>query len=315
VSNSDIAIGASQGVDLSIIIVTYGAREVTFRCLESVARETADIACEVIIVDNGSPDGMAEEIASCFPRFCVHRQQHNLGFAVAGNIAANLARGAYLLFLNPDTIVLKGAFDRILAFARRRPGAGIWGGRTLFAEGEPNPASCRRRTTLWTLFCSALALDTRFPSSPLVGSAGYGTRARDSERSVDVVCGCFLLVDGALWDRLGGFSPAFFMYGEDDDLSYRARKLGFFPAFTPDSAIIHFGSGTETNKERKIRQILAARALYIRIHFSTLAKRSALALLTLRPRLGCRFARPELRNLWRDVWARRAQWAAGRFGS
>ena len=314
-SDSDIAAGASQGLDLSIIIVTYGAREVTFRCLDSVARETADIACEVIIVDNGSPDGLAGEIASCFPRFCVHPQHYNLGFAVAGNMAGNLARGSYLLFLNPDTIVLEGAFDRILAFARRRPGAGIWGGRTLSAEGTPNLASCRRKTTLWTLFCSALALDTRFPSSALVGSAGYGSRAPDRERSVDVVCGCFLLVDRALWDRLGGFSPAFFMYGEDDDLSLRAGKLGFFPAFTPDSAIIHFGSGTETNQERKIRQILAARALYIRIHFSPLAKRSALALLTLRPRLGRRFARPELRSLWRNVWARRAQWAAGRFGS
>lgn len=314
-SDSDSPAGAPHRVDLSIIIVTYGAREVTFRCLESVARETAGVASEVIIVDNGSPDEMAGEIASCFPRFCVHRERHNLGFAAAANNAGELARGGYLLFLNPDTIVLEGAFERILACARRRPGAGIWGGRTQFADGMLNPTSCRRRTTLWTLFCSGFALDTRFPSSALVGSAGVGRWAQERERSVDVICGCFLLVDRMLWDRLGGFSPAFFMYGEDDDFNYRAHKLGFSPAFTPDSAIIHFGSGTETNKERKIGQILAARALYIRIHFSPFTKWFALALLTLRPRLGRRFARPELRGLWRNIWARRGQWASGRFGS
>ena len=314
-SDLDVPAAASHSVDLSVIIVTYGAREMTFRCLESVARETADIACEVIIIDNGSPGGMAAEIASCFPQFHVQGNLQNLGFALAGNIAGNLAHGAHLLFLNPDTVVLEDAFDRILAFARRRPEAGIWGGRTLFADGTPNPTSCRHSTTLWTLFCSALALDTRFGFSALDAGAEYESRAQNRERSVDVVCGCFLLVDKTLWDRLGGFSPAFFMYGEDDDLSLRAHKLGFSPAFTPDAEIIHVGSGTETDKERKIRQILAARSLYIRIHFSPMTKWLALALLTVRPRLGRRFGRPELRSLWRRVWARREQWVSGRFGA
>jgi hypothetical protein len=135
------------------------------------------------------------------------------------------------------------------------------------------------------------------------------------ERAVDVVCGCFLLVDKMLWDRLGGFSPAFFMYGEDDDLSLRARKLGYRPGFTPDAAIVHLGSGTEMNKERKVRQILAARALYVRIHFSPVARVLAIALLSVRPLLGRRFAKPELRDLWRKVWACRARWAAGCFES
>jgi len=141
VSDLDVPAATSRIVDLSVIIVTYGAREVTFRCLESVARGTADIACEVIIIDNGSPGGMAAEIASRFPQFHVQSNLQNLGFALAGNIAGNLAHGAYLLFLNPDTVVPEDAFDRILAFARRRPEAGIWGGRTLFADGTPNPTS------------------------------------------------------------------------------------------------------------------------------------------------------------------------------
>jgi hypothetical protein len=301
-------------VALSVIVVTYGARDATLRCLGSIARAAEEPAHEIVIVDNGSPDGLAEEIASRFPRFRIAPQAQNLGFAAASNIGANLAHGAYLLFLNPDTIVPEDAFVGMLAFAHRRPAAGIWGGRTIFADGTTNPTSSRRRTTLWTLFCNGLALDTRFRNLALIGSADRPWRQHDKERSVDVVCGCFLLVERRLWDRLGGFSPAYFMYGEDEDLSLRARKLGFCPAFTFDSAVIHFGSGTESDKARKIKQVLSARALYIRMHFSPLTRWLALALLNLRPGFGRLLASPDLRELWRDVWTCRRQWISGRFG-
>ena len=302
-------------VELSVIVVTYGAREITLQCLESVARESGSFACEVVVVDNGSPHGMAASIASAFPRIRVIAQAANSGFAAAANLASDVARGRYLLFLNPDTIVLGGALDTLLQFAYSRPGAGIWGGRTLFADGAINPTSCRRRPTLWSLFCSAFALDTRYPNSRFFNRFGYGGWPRDDERTVEVICGCFLLIDRRLWDRIAGFSPAFFMYGEDDDLCLRAQRLGFRPVFTAGSTIVHHGSGTETNQERKIRQILAARALLIRAHFSILTRIPAIALLALRPCFGREFAKPGLRNLWGKVWQRRRQWLAGRYSS
>jgi len=104
----------------------------------------------------------------------------------------------------------------------------------------------------------------------------------------------------ALWDRLGGFSPAFFMYGEDDDLSFRARKLGFFP---PSLRILRSSTlavGRKPTRSARSGNSCGARVIYPDSFFA-LAKRSALALLTLRPRLGRRFARPELRSLWRNV--------------
>jgi GT2 family glycosyltransferase len=304
---------APADIALSVIMVTYGAREMALRSLESLERETPRLASEVLVVDNGSPDGLAGEIAARFPQYRVFAQPGNLGFAGACNLAADFARGRYLLFLNPDTIVLDRAIDRLLDFARLRPDAGIWGGRTLFGDGTVNPTCCRRRPSLWTLFCSALALDTRFPASPLFGAMTYGGWPRDSVRAVDVVSGNFLLIDRGLWDRLAGFSPAFFMYGEDDDLCLRAASIGFQPLFTPDAAIVHHGSGTESDQARKIGQILAARALLIRTHFSRAAKPLALMLLMLRPCLGRLFAKPALRGLWTNVWARRAQWASGEF--
>src|ERR1700722_12349528 len=100
---------------------------------------------------------------------------------------------------------------------------------------------------------------------------GYGGWQRNDERCVDVVCGSFMLVRRAVWDRLGGFSPAFFMYGEDEDFCLRARRIGLAPAFSPRPCIIHSGSGTERNQDRKIRHLLASRALLIRAYFSPAA--------------------------------------------
>ena len=86
------------------------------------------------MVDNASRDGSAAAIAAAFPEVELIARPDNLGFAGGNNLAAARARGEYLLLLNPDTVVLEAAVDRLVAFARARPQAGIWGGRTLFGD-------------------------------------------------------------------------------------------------------------------------------------------------------------------------------------
>jgi GT2 family glycosyltransferase len=299
--------------DVSIIVVSYGTREMTLECLRSIEEDAGDAGYEVIVVDNNSPDGSQGAIAAEFPRFRLMVQSTNLGFAAACNLAAGEAQGEYLLLLNPDTVVQGRAIDRLLAFACSRPEAGIWGGRTVFGDGSLNPMSCWRRPTLWSLLCSGLALDTRYPHSALFNAYGYGGWQRDSAREVDVVAGCFLLIRKPLWDRLGGFDAAFFMYGEDVDLCIRARRLGFRPAIAPEATIVHHGSGTEEDKVRKIRQVLAARALLIRRHFPRGKRQMGLMLLGLRPMLGRLLAKKSLRGTWDEVWALRGHWMTGRF--
>jgi GT2 family glycosyltransferase len=282
-------------------------------CLESIERGAGNVRYEVIVVDNNSNDGSADSIAVRFPTVSLIRQSVNRGFAAACNLAARDAQGEYLLLLNPDTLVRNNAIENLLTFARRSPGAGIWGGRTEFSDGTLNPMSCWRRLTLWNLFCSSLALDTRYRQSALFNAYGYGGWSRDTERTVDVVSGCFLLVSKELWDRLGGFDPEFFMYGEDADLCLRAARLGYRPAVTPEATIVHHGSGTESDKLRKMRQVLASRALLIRRHIPVLVRPVALGLLALRPMLGGYFAKPGLRGTWSELWSLRGQWLAGRF--
>ena len=300
-------------VNLSVIVVTHGAREMTLDCLQSLAREARKIGSEVIIVDNASVNGFAAEIAALYPDFRILPQVANLGFAAGANLGADAALGEYLLFLNPDTILIGDVLVEMLGFVERHRRAGIWGIHTLFADGTINPTCCRRRPTLWRLFCTGLGLDTRFPSSNLFSGLGYAELPRAVELQVDVVCGVCLLVERALWDRLGGFSPAFFMYGEDDDLCQRVRYLGFSAALMPDLAIVHHGSGTEPDQEKKLCQIFAARSLIVRYQFAAPKRQIGLALLLLRPFLGKNFAKRELRPLWRNIWRRRHQWMVARF--
>ena len=299
--------------EVSIIVVSYGTRDMTLACLESVVRETTAIRYEVIVVDNASTDGSAEAIATQFPSFRLMAETENLGFAGANNLAATHARGKYLLLLNPDTVVLDRALEKLVAFAAERPTGGIWGGRTLFGDRSLNATSCWARLTFWNLFCSGIGLSMMFPNSPVFNSGSYGGWKRDDVREVDVVTGCLLLIERTLWNRLGGFDKEFFMYGEDADLCLRAAALGWRPAITPEATIVHYGGATEQDSARKIKRVLAAKALLIGKFFSRPAQPIALALLGLKPAIKAQLSSPNDKKMWRDVWNDRKRWRAGIF--
>src|SRR5262249_52669728 len=230
---------------VSIIVVSYRTRELTLECLRSIARETVGVSHEVLVVDNASGDGSAAAIAQEFPDVKLIALDGNVGFARANNIAAGEARGRYLLLLNPDTVVIDRAIDRLLEFAAEHPQARIWGGRTLYADRTLNPTSCWRRMSLWNVFCRTAGLTGLFPRSQLFNSECYGRWDRSTVRDVDIVTGCFLLIERDFWQRLGGFDARFFMYGEEADLCLRAAKLGARPAVTPNATIIHYGGASE----------------------------------------------------------------------
>jgi GT2 family glycosyltransferase len=317
---------------VSILIVSYNTRDLTLACLRSLFEQTTQIQFEVIVVDNASADGSADAIAAEFPAVRLIRLTENAGFAAGNNIAAREASGRYLLLLNPDTLVLDRAIERLVEFAGREPDARIWGGRTLFADHSLNPASCWRAPTLWSVACIATGLTSLFRGSPLFAPESYGAWPRDTVRAVDIVSGCFLLIERATWKRLGGFDPAFFMYGEEADLCLRAREIGARPMITPDAAIVHYGGASERIREDKMVRLLQAKARLLRRHWSPARARLGVAVLTLWPlsrslacsvmawskRLGRGRApdRPAAAptnpaaasTTWRAIWRRRHEW-------
>lgn len=307
---------------VSVLVVSYNTREMTLACLRSL-REQTSVPYELLVVDNASTDGSAEAIAEEFPDARLYAEHDNHGFAKANNIAAAQATGHYLLLLNPDTVVLDHAVDRLVDFADRTPGARIWGGRTLFGDHSLNPSSCWRRMSIWHAFCRTASLDTTFPSNPVLNAEAYGGWARDSEREVDIVSGCFFLIERDLWNRLGGFDLAFVMYGEEADLCLRARQHGARPRITPDAEIIHYGGASETVRSQKLVRLLNAKIELGRRHLpvwqripTTMLLRlwplSRIVVLSLISRIRPKDAttRDALAS-WRDVWAQRQRWWYG----
>lgn len=307
---------------LSIIVVSYNTRDMTLACLDSIYQQTRTTKFEVLVVDNASSDRSADAIARHPMRPKLMALENNLGFARANNLAAREANGEFLLLLNPDVIVKNGAIDALMAFAQKKTDAGIWGGRTVFADGSLNPSSCWGRMTPWNLFCRATGLTGLFPKSEYFNGEAYGGWQRNSIREVDIVSGCFFLIQRKLWDRLGGFDPLFFMYGEEADLCLRAAQLGAQPAITPNATIIHFGGASETAHTAKMIKLLSAKASLIKRHWHPRLVSLGLALNAAWPwsrwlalRAGWLvLGRPEYRDraaTWQEIWRARHLWAQG----
>lgn len=306
---------------LSIIVISYNTREMTLACLASVYAQTRT-PFELIVVDNASTDGSAEAIAAAFPQAHLIAERQNHGFAPGHDIALPHATAPWLLLLNPDTVVLDGAIDKLMAFAARRPEAGIWGGRTLYGDGRLNPSSCWRQMTLWSTFCRTAGLSGIFPRSEIFNSEPFGRWPRDTERDVDIVTGCFFLMRRADWDALGGFDPAFTMYGEEADLCLRAKAAGFQPRVCPEAEIIHYGGASETVRADKMVRLMRAKTELIQRHFRPGTRRLGKGLFALWPLsrylatglAGRVLGRDRLREssrVWGEVWARRAEWSGG----
>lgn len=303
---------------LSIIIVSYNTRDITLACLESVYAQTKATSFEVIVLDNASTDGSADAIAERFPQAKLIRHPTNLGFAGGNNLAAKEAVGEYLLLLNPDTVVLDGAIDKLMAFAAANPEAGIWGGRTVFADGSLNPTYCWKRQTVWSTFCCGTGLNSVFRGSRIFDPEAMGAWNRERTPEVDIVSGCFLLMTRSLWEKLGGFDPAFFMYGEEADMCLRARTMGARPRITMDATIVHLGGASERVRADKLVRLLKAKVLLIRRHWSPAAAKFGVGMLTMWPLTralawgllaGFKGASGrESAQVWSSVWQRRREW-------
>lgn len=320
-------IAAGPPPDLSIVVISYNTADMTVAALKSVFDTAGDISFELLVCDNQSQDGSAEAIETAFPeelgqRLHLVRSAENLGFARANNVMAERARGRRILLLNPDTIVLPGALQALLAFAEKTPDARIWGGRTRLGDGTLDPASVWGKMSLWSLATYAFGLRKLFPNSAIFNPEGYGGWDRLTEREVDIVTGCYLLIDTELWRALGGFDRRFFMYAEEADLCLRARAMGARPRFTPTSEIIHFGGASERVHSAKLVKLFAGKLTLAEKHLPAWQLPLARGLLAtavcgrgigLRV-LGTLTGRDRWRRSgqeWAAVWRRRDDWLRG----
>jgi N-acetylglucosaminyl-diphospho-decaprenol L-rhamnosyltransferase len=252
---------------VSVLIVNYRVRYFLELCLHSLQRTLTGLDAEIIVVDNNSGDDGIAALRPLFPDVIFLENSENEGFAKANNRAFGRARGEYILFLNPDTIVPEDLAPSCLAMLASTPGIGGLGVRMVDGSGRFLKESRRGFPTPWVAFCKMTGLTALFPRSRAFASYYLGHLPDARSHPAPVLSGACLWVSRAALEKTGAFDERFFLYAEDIDLSYRLEKAGYTNYYYPGVTIIHF-KGESTQKDiRYTRQFYRAMSQFRQKHF------------------------------------------------
>ena len=261
----------TPGIAVSIIIVTWNTCDLLRDCLQSVRAQTG-VPHQIIVVDNASRDGTAAMVRTEFPDVMLIANTDNRGFAAANNQGLCVATGRTVLLLNPDTIVLDRAVDRMIAWLDQHPDVGCVGCQVLESPGVIQ-RTCFADPTPTRQMIVELGLMRLARWLPLFGRPWYSDWDRRSARDVDVVSGMFMLLPRAVLDQVGLLDEAFFIYAEEADWCRRIRKAGWRCAFVPAAQIVHLDGGSKSTAQIKSKmhvQMQKSHVLYAGKHHGAL---------------------------------------------
>lgn len=252
-------------MELSVIIVSFNVKSFLRQCLHSVGIAMEKIDCEIFVIDNNSEDGSVEMIKSEFPYVKLIINDVNAGFSAANNQGIKKSVGRFVLLLNPDTIVVKNTFSKCIDFMNGHPNAGAIGIRMINGEGRFLPESKRALPTPVTAFFKSFGFSFLFPECRILNRY-YLPQIDSRETSItEVISGAFMFIRRDALNKSGLLDEAFFMYGEDIDLSYRLMQTGYINYYYPEIQIVHFkGRSTARNSFKDIIHFYQAMRIYIR---------------------------------------------------
>jgi hypothetical protein len=246
--------------DVSVVIVSYNTRALLEAALSSLLASER-VRLEVFVVDNASRDGSPEMVERTFPAVRLIRNPENRGFAAANNLAFPLARGRFVLLLNPDTIVQPSTVARLAAYLDSHPEVGITGPRVLNADGSLQSCGYWYPSLLREIRLSKKV------NRALRVVLGDEPPDPDPWMSMDVdwVDGCCLMVRRAVIDRIGLLDEQFFLYAEELDWCRSARNAGWRIATCPAAEMTHLqGKSSEQVKASALSLLVETRLRYYR---------------------------------------------------
>ncbi len=254
---------------LSIVIVNYNVRYFLEQCLHSVEEAIKGLETEVFVVDNNSVDGSNEMVIAKFPWVKLIANKENTGFSKANNQAIRIAKGDYILLLNPDTLLEQDTLRKCVAFMDDHPDAGGLGIKMVDGKGKFLPESKRGLPTPDVAFYKIFGLSSLFPKSKLFGKYHLSYLDNNQTHEVDILSGAFMMLRKQTIEKVGSLDETFFMYGEDIDLSYRIIKGGFKNYYFPEARIIHYkGESTKKSSINYVFVFYNAMIIFAKKHFS-----------------------------------------------
>jgi GT2 family glycosyltransferase len=225
---------------VSILIVNWNTCTFLQQCLQSidsiVRNPDSTAAYETIVVDNASTDGSVRMVQERFPWVLMLENKHNAGFGRANNQALQLAKGDFLLLLNPDTVLQAGVVQNMVNYLHQNPTVGAVGPRILNSDQTPQVSISPKPGLFkeaWRLF----HLDRLYPYSC------YSQRRLESQEAfeVDVLKGACILLRSEIPRRIGLFDEQYFMYSEEVDLCWRIQQAGWQIHWLPSATVVHYG--------------------------------------------------------------------------
>jgi GT2 family glycosyltransferase len=262
-----------ERIDVSIIIVNWNTKGHLIKCLRSIYGTTKNLDYEIYVVDNGSSDGSPEVVMKQFPQVCLIRNNNNLGFARANNIAISKSSGRYICLINSDILVLNRCIKNLLTFMDSHPRVGLVSPRILNPDRTLQP-NWRRFPTLWRSLLRTFAVDRLFPTSPLFLGKSENYWTDKPVRNVDVLIGCFWIIRRQAIAQVGLMDEDFFIYGEDYDWCKRFHEADWDLVYHPGAEAIHYGSLSFNNAPVMLYiEMNKAQLLYRKKHHGNISKR------------------------------------------
>ncbi|MDA3823954.1 MAG: glycosyltransferase, partial [Bacteroidales bacterium] len=257
-------------MDLSIVIVNYNVKYFLEQCLHSVMKAMEGLKAEVIVVDNDSVDGSCNHIREKFPWLTLIENRENVCFSKANNQAIRLAKGKYVLLLNPDTVVEEATFHKCFSFMESNADAGCLGVKMIDGRGHFLPESKRALPTPRVAFYKIFGFSSIFPKSKKFGRYHLGYLDQDETNEVEVLAGAYMFLRKETLDKIGLLDEDYFMYGEDIDLSYRITQGGYKNYYYPETTIIHYkGESTKKGSLNYVLVFYNAMIIFAKKHFSS----------------------------------------------
>lgn len=234
----------------SIIIVSFNTAPLLRRCLQDLFTYSKDIDMEVFVVDNNSCDNSTDIVKNEFSQVTLIENDKNMGFAAANNQAWKLAKGDYILLLNPDAFITEAAIQSTIAFMEQTPDCGICGGALIKPDGTRDP-SARKFPTFINKFFTVSGLQNRFPHSHLFAGHEFGHTDHSQILEVDWIPGTFTLYRKEMLIQTNLFDERFFIYYEETDLCRTCHDHNWKVYYLPNAKVIHVGGASSQTREEK----------------------------------------------------------------
>ncbi len=224
---------------VSIVILSYNVEKLLVQCLNSLLADSASDNWQIIVVDNNSQDNSVAAVRK-FGNVTLIKSEENLGFSAGNNLAVGEIQGQYTLFLNPDTVVDKGAIAMVERYLSAHPQVGAATCRVALPDGKLDNGCHRGFPTPWNAFCYFSGLGKLFPRSRWLAGYTLGYKPMDEIHEIEALTGAFMMLPTSVGRQLGWWDEDYFWNGEDLDFCYRIKKSGLKVMYLPGAKITHY---------------------------------------------------------------------------